>query len=477
MDCLLNKLKRYGAEILEHTYTKPNGEYPGFLFLVLASHPTETSFIRTELWLPDNYNGIFLGLGGGGMGGTLIEEPPEYLTLGYAVGYTDMGTSNYVSGDKLRAEADLFRDYTWRSTHITTVLAKSIIKEHYGQEPKHSYFFGESAGGLQAYSEAERYPEDYDGIIAGVSSHNALGLVTYLLWLHKALHTEDGKAIVSRDTAGRISLSAAKYFNSRGNGETGDNFITYPYLGENTVEDFIEFLKADIPELTEKELSALKLVYRGPRHGVTGEQLFAGLPLGAEMNSGSFDNEDSFGLGWFRMFLEEGYDDRDFDFSSHYEKLLYGIGRDFAAVSDDLSAFKKRGGKLIAYVGSADPAGPWAEGLKHYNSVCEKMGGYEKVKDFFKFFILPGRGHNKRHGLGLRLPLSARGGSLLDAIRAWREEGDEPEYLIGLHREADEDGNVTREFSRNVYPYKADKTKEGIDYPKCTSDRILSLLK
>ena len=474
---LLEKLKKYDVEIIDCTRIDGEDERPGIISLTLASWPTENSFIRSQIWLPDNYNGIFLGLGSGGMAGHLINPQWEYLSLGYSVGYTDMGTSLYLSGEKRHGGVDLFRDYTWRSTHLMTELAKRIIKDYYGREPLYSYFIGESAGGLQAYSEAERFPCDYDGIIAGVSSHNALGLITYFLWLYKILHRDDGTAIISREKANEISISAAKYFNTRGDGEIGDSFITYPYFDEKTIDDFLKFLHTDMPLLSDVELSTLRKAYEGPKNSLTGETLFTGLPLGSEMNSGSFDDTTEFGFTWFRLFFGDGYDDQYFDFAEQYEKLLEGIGRDFTAVSDDLSAFKEHGGKFISYVGSADPAGPWAEGLKHYNSVCEKMGGYEEVTSFFKFFILPGRGHNKRHGLGLRLPLGEDGAPLLDAVRAWREDGKEPNYLIGLHRDTDESGITTLEFSRTVYPYRADKTREGLDYPRCTSDRILNFLK
>jgi feruloyl esterase len=470
-------LNNCDVEVLrDEKIVSEGGKYSAAYFL-LISRPTDSSYIRSQIWLPDNYNGIFLGLGGGGMAGNLIEEAPwDYLCDGYAVGYTDMGTSRYVSGEEMRADIELWRDYTWRSTHVMTELAKNIIKNYYGEEPRYSYFFGESAGGLQAYSEAERFPMDYDGIVAGVSSHNALNLIVYFLWLHRSLRDETGRALISKDVACEISLKAREYFKLHGDGEPNDDFISYPYVAESTVDDFLLFLASSMPSLSKKQIDALRLAYNGPIHSVSGEQLFAGLPIGSEMNSGFFTDSKDFGFTWFKWLFGDGYSDNDFDFGAYYDKLIAELGCDFSAVSCDLNAFNEHGGKFISYVGTADPAGPWAEALKHYNSLCERSGGFDSVKSFFKLFLLPGRGHNKRHGLGLRLPLAPNGEHILSALRVWREKGEEPSYIIGSHIETSESGTVVKDFSRKILPYQADKLIEGRDFPRCTSDRILEAI-
>ena len=122
------------------------------------------SYIRSALWLPISWNGELLGLGNGGYGGTLCDEYWRYVTDGFAVCETDMGTSRMVSGEDDRFSIETLKDYGWRSTHIMTVAAKLIVAELYGEAPRRSFFYGSSAGGLQAFSEAQRYPEDYDGI-------------------------------------------------------------------------------------------------------------------------------------------------------------------------------------------------------------------------------------------------------------------------------------------------------------------------
>jgi feruloyl esterase len=445
-------------------------------YALVITAPHKDSLIRTQIWLPENYNGRFLGLGSGGQAGCLADMPIQYLEEGYAVATTDMGTSQYVSGEKTRASKNLYADYAHLSTHLMATIAKACITAYYGEEPKYSYFFGQSAGGLQGYSEVQYYPEDFDGVIAGVPSNNALHLILYFLWLHIKLRREDGTSRISASDAKEISVLAAEFFQSRGDGEAGDRFITYPYTDENTVTDFLAFLEKRMKTLSKEQLSVLKEVYDGPKHPHTGEQLFCGLPLGAEVNCGYFSEGANFGFFWFRLFFGEGYDDRNFSFDTHYEQLLSAIGKDFTANNPDLSAFASRGGKFLTYSGTEDASGPWADAMKYYNRVCAAMGGYENAQGFYKHFVLPGRGHGER-GRGLFCPRGRDlNESLLSALRGWREEGIAPEYLLCAHYDTNEDGTRSLAYTRKIFPYRGDKTREGIDFPKTTSDRILAFL-
>jgi feruloyl esterase len=242
--------------------------------IVVESRPTESSLIRTAIWLPDDWNGIFVGLGNGGIGGniggpTLISD---YAKKSFACATTDMGTSKIRSGERKTADAELWKDYAWRSTHVMTVVSKLLIAGYYGREPQYSYFFGASAGGLQAFSEAQRFPEDYDGILAGVPSNNALNLIVHFLWMHVNLRNKDGKSKFAPGDAEEISRYAAAFFSARGDGEPGDDFVTYSYTDANTVADFLEFLHRKAPRFTPQQLKALEMVYNGPVHKKTGEQ-------------------------------------------------------------------------------------------------------------------------------------------------------------------------------------------------------------
>ena len=438
----------------------------------VLSRPTEESYIRFVVWLPEDWNGILLGLGSGGVAGKLIPAPWWHMLDGYAAVHTDMGTSRFLSGEQRGATVELYRDYTWRSTHLMTVCAKLICRENYGRPPSYSYFIGASAGGLQALSEVQRFPEDYDGVIAGVPSNNALNLIIYFLWLYQKLHREDGSARITEEEAARISQYAAAFFRARGDGEPGDDFVSYPYTDENTVEDFLAYLRDAWPSLTEEAIGILRELYRGPRNPQTGEQIFCGMPIGAERNSGYFKEMTAFGYPWLRFLYGDDYDDRRFDFREDYERLYAYIGKDFTANDPNLAAFCDRGGKLIVYLGVADPAGPYADALHYYNRVCDTLGGVSRVLSFFRFFLLPGKAHGDT-GLGVRqIYGEGQGVPLLTAIRKWREEGKAPAYLSCAHI-TEENGESKVKFTRDIYPYLGEKRIEGKEYPPTTCRRYL----
>ena len=194
-----------------------------------------------------------------------------------------MGTSRLIAEDFPKFSYDVLKDYRWRSTHITTVVAKIIIEALYGKPPTRSYFFGSSAGGLQGYSEAQRFPGDYDGILVGVPSNNGFNYYIYNIWLFQKLVRSDGKQYFSSLDAEKINKCAVEFFRAHGDGEAGDDFITFPYLDENTVDNFIKHLGKHISEFTEEQLNALRNAYNGPVHTETGAQIFSGIPIGSEI--------------------------------------------------------------------------------------------------------------------------------------------------------------------------------------------------
>ena len=132
--------------------------------------PASDSLINMELWLPSqNWNGKFMGVGNGGFAGSiqgLANDMPQALRLGYATAGTDTGHQEQ-GGDWAIGHPEKMIDFGYRATHEMTLKAKQIVKTFYGENPKYSYFKGCSTGGRMALMEGQRYPDDYDGIIAG----------------------------------------------------------------------------------------------------------------------------------------------------------------------------------------------------------------------------------------------------------------------------------------------------------------------
>lgn len=438
------------------------------------------SYIRHEVWLPENWNGIFLGLGNGGIAGKIDPDNCRYCRDGYAVAQTDCGTSALRAGLVKKASREMWLDKGWRSTHVMTTVAKELIRAHYGRDAEYSYFRGASAGGAQAFSEAQRFPEDYDGILAFVPSNNTLYLIAYFLWSHNVMCDRSGAPYISDAEKKEIHGCAVEYFRKFEPIEDGENYVATGWAGENTVEDFLSFLREKMPKLTDFQIESLRKLYTGPVNPKTGEQIYCGMPIGAEMHCeyiGESEASDDFGFPWFRIFFDEGYSDNDFDFSDHLEKMIEGVGSDFTKNEADLSAFAKLGGKLVVYSGGVDPYGPWADAMNYYNRVCAAMGGYDEVKGFFRYFVMPGRAHST-DGYGVNAVYATFDGEFdLNAVRKWREEGIAPERLYGARvvekkNDAGETVGTETRFVKPIYPYAADKI-EGKDFPRCTAERYL----
>ncbi|MBO5714457.1 MAG: tannase/feruloyl esterase family alpha/beta hydrolase, partial [Clostridia bacterium] len=325
-----------------------------------------------------------------------------------------------------------------------------------------------SAGGLQSYSEVQRYPKDYDGVIAGVPSNNASNLVVYFLWLFNKLHDENGKSKIEYSLAKEISLKSAKFFQLHGDGEKGDDFITFGYIDENTITNFIEFLSKEMPNLTKEQLDLLQQLYLGVKNPERGQQIFCGLPIGSERNCNEFldSKTNKFGYFWFRLLFGEDFDERNFDFDKDYQKFIELVGEHFSATDTNIQAFFDNDGKFLSFSGLADPSGPWADNLKYYNSVCENLGGYDIVSKSFKLFLLPGKSHGNA-GLGVNKIGYHQGNYLIDVVRDWREKGIEPMSLSCSHVDVI-DGREVVKFTREIPPYKNDKKVEGKDFPPST---------
>ena len=149
----------------------------------MVLRPAKGSNINVEVWLPDaeKWNARFLGLGNGGAAGKINSGSLAGVSAaGYAVATTDMGTAP--NPDSGVGNPEVWKDFGFRATHLMTVAAKQIVRAHYGKDPEFSYFSGGSTGGQQALQEAQRYPEDYDGIAAAVAAHCRTPLHAYFLW-------------------------------------------------------------------------------------------------------------------------------------------------------------------------------------------------------------------------------------------------------------------------------------------------------
>lgn len=448
------------------------------LVVSVESSYEENSFVRHKIWLPNKWNGIFLGVGNGGSAGKFGNYIYE-ATDGYAVAQTDMGTYKLLNEPMVLAPDAIWTDYGKRSTHKMVEVANEIILARYGKKQTYSYFSGGSAGGLQGFSEFQNYPEDFDGVIARVPSNNALCFRMYRFWCFIKLRKGGNPFFTDKEREDIYSL-VLEFFN--GYGKVKNGYITHGWVGEDTVDKFIKFVKEKRPDFTNEQIEGLRALYEGPVNPRTGKRIFCGMPFGAEINSGDLGDSnrlEQYGSPWFRVFFGEGYKDQDFDFDKYADIFVRRHYLTNMANNPNIQKFKERGGKIICYSGGADPLGPWPDAMNYYNRVCKSFGGYDNVKDFFKYFVIPGRAHGEKNGYGLNIVKADENGtSLLDMLRAWREKGIEPKYLYGLRCEdvLDDKGNVIGKkeiFGERVYPYEGNLIA-GKDFQPSTDEYYLN---
>ena len=431
---------------------------PDFTRVEYTAKPGKRSYIRNEIWLPDaeKWNGRFVGLGNGGMAGSIrYDRLTVFLRAGYACANSDLGTS---AGKFCGVgNPDVYADFGWRATHIMTEDAKALIRVRYGRDAEFSYFYGASTGGQQAFSEAERFPEDYDGICAGVPAFNRVSLHIYFIWNYRKLHTSDGCSLFTDNQIAEISALAPVYFRDHGGAYEGDAFVSYPWHGDRTPEEFVAFVSSHVSWMTDEKAEALRAVYSGPSDPLTGERIYCGMPIGAELNSGgmlTFSRPGCPNSYPFLWVFGRDYSLYDFDFSSDADKARRVLSQDMDANDDDLSAFAARGGKLLTFSGSADPWVPYPESFAFCERAAAGAGGAEKLLSFFRCFLIPGRAHSGGIGAEEIYPENRSDRSLgaFDALTEWVEKGKAPDRLTAVSTENPSVAGK-RPFERPVYPY------------------------
>lgn len=391
--------------------------------------------VRVDVYLPIGWNKKFLMRGNGGFAGVMDRGGAlQNLRLGYAVGVTDTGHEEArQSLGSFAVERQKFYDYAFRSLHLTVVVSRRMIQAFFGAAPEKSYYLGCSTGGRQGLMLAQRFPEDFDGIVAGAPVLDFSGTMTQYVSTARAL--KEGPLSVAKVAV----LGAAIYAKCDVLDGLKDGLIEDPKKcpfdprkdlkvcgGEETMDCF-----------TEKQIATLETIY-APVMGPNGVVL-EGWPLGAEALGANGKP------GWAEWIVKDDGPTISYRFGeSFFRYMAWGTPRPqqvltdvdineavkgtawlrpmLDAVDPDLSAFRKRGGKLLMYYGLADPALNANMAFRYFDAVKAKMGG--EVGDFFHFLTMPGVFHCGG-GPGC--------GSVdwLAAMVDWVEKGRAPERVIG----------------------------------------------
>ena len=387
--------------------------------------------VNFRVGLPEAWNGKFLFLGVGGLGGS-IANLSSGLTRGYATASTDTG---HVSSDQTWASNRAKEiDYGHRGTHVTAVSSKAVASAFYGKAPQHAYFNGCSNGGRQAMMEVQRYPEDFDGIIAG---HPATGTpmqvgraIVYQHMLASADNLLNDAAIEALSTA---TLAACDDKDG-----LRDGLITDPRACTFNV-DSLTSLTAGQRETIKKIYGGVKTkdgkVYAhgfpvGHEGGTTGWRAWISganppvtqpdgtLVYGPERRPGGFGlmdpnfrtlalDRDDPGYTWKDVTI-----DRDLPRFKTMTEIL-------TPANTDLRPYKKRGGKLLMYHGWADPGISATGTVDYYEDMVKKVGGQKDADTFARLYMIPGM-HHCSGGVGTGTF------DMLTVLEQWVEKGVAP---------------------------------------------------
>jgi feruloyl esterase len=354
-----------------------------------------SSDIEFELWLPPrtSWNGKFAGVGSGGSTG-IIQYPSlsRMLARGYATVATDNGHHSEYGYDVTWAFglAERITDFGYRAQHVVTEIGKTLTGQFYGRSPQHSYFIGCSQGGHHALTEAQRFPDDYDGIVAGAPVYNWTNEMAGQAWNVRALRETPAGSLAK----GKLTALYQAVIQACGG---ADGLVDDPRqcsFDPATIQCRTEDSSAC---LSAKEVSAVKRMYEGPRTS-GGVQIYPGLSPGGE---GSWErlwsNPKHLGGSWegfyrFMVFDDPSWDLRTLNFDRDPAFTTQKLGTILDPDNPDLTAFAHRGGKLIVYHGWGDDMVPSQVSIDYWTSVNQRIGA-PHVDEFFRLFMIPGMAH------------------------------------------------------------------------------------
>jgi Tannase and feruloyl esterase len=461
---------------------KPVAVKAPFCRVQAALKSSPDSDVTLEVWLPPEaaWNGKYEGVGNGGFAGSLIYNAMEWaLEAGYAVSGTDTGhAGGPLDAGWALGHPEKIVDFGWRAIHDTAQVSKAIVETYYAKPPAHAYFTGCSDGGREALMEAQRFPKDYDGIVAGAPANFWTKLLTNAVWTDQALTaTPDGW--ISPEKLAVVTDAALKACH----GENG--FLDDP--GQCHFDPSSVVCKAGQTDqcLSEPDVAALKKVYSGTQDA-SGKSVFPGYPPGGESGPAAWSLWISgrepkrmagtllhgFGTGYFAnmVFDKPNWDFRGQNVADDLAQAQQKTGKALDSADPDLSAFQAAGGKLLQYHGWSDAAIPAGSSIVYYEQVVAKMGGIENIQSFYRLFMAPGMQHcggglapNAVGGVfGMPSPSRDPAHDVVSALARWVENGKAPDQIIAtLYRDDDPSKGVAAQRPWCPYPAVARYSGQG----------------
>jgi feruloyl esterase len=500
---------------------------PAFCRVTATLVPMSDSAIKIEVWLPKTtWNSRFLGTGGGGFQGIISYTAlAAGIQQGFAAANSDLGTGAsgcsplycgsagnmgnplaILFGDPATPTTGLFghperiKDFGHRAIHLMTLRGKEIANAFYGQRERTAYFAGCSTGGQNALMEAQRFPEDYNGILAGAPAFNRTHLHMAALSVWQNAHATPGRLILPGQMT-LINKAVLAQCAGQDGGTTTDPFLTDPRDCKFDPK-VLQCTGATVPPacLSAEQVTTIRNYYAGTFNPRTGELINPGAARGAET-----DNIFALGLLFAESLPEPAFDGlfywvfgstfghpasahsyATFDFDRDADTVDDQLARTLNANSTDLSDFNRRGNKLLMYHGWADPLIPPQSSINYFNALVRDDdrdhdhgrvqqvdfrpgdgGKLSATQKYARLFMVPGMFHCS----------AGPGPNVFDALTPlvkWVEQGEAPETILATKFVADTPPAVQMTRPLCVYPkvakYKGSGDSNVADNFVCVTD-------
>jgi feruloyl esterase len=451
--------------------------------------PGPGSNVHFEVWIPTDgsWNGKYQQVGNGGFAGAIqFAAVANAVSRGYAAASTDDGTAGPPRGAPAFIDNDdVLHDYGYRAVKATGDDSKALIQLLTGSAPSKSYFVGCSDGGREGLQEAQRYPEDFDGIIVGSPVNDQVGEfgASYLWNMQATLSGPQTNGVpdayIPASKLALLTNAALAACAGRDGGLASDGFLMDPRECRFD-PSVVQCRKNQDPAtcLTPAQVAAAQKIYDGPHdHGIL---LFPGLEPGGESVTGDWQSwitgssptspGSQFGLGFgFTCSLMQNAATCDYlaaDVVQQDRAARESLQPIISSVNPNLQPFRARGGKMIQYAGWADAAIAPANGLNYYRKVSHTIGN---PSDFYRVFMVPGMAHCSGGAGANAFGNGTVNGPVLDAdhdlvmaLERWVEQGVAPDKIIATHY-VNNDAKQGVAFQRPLCPYPERAEYQGGD--------------
>ena len=456
--------------------TALSAKLPAFCRVAGMLRPTSDSVIRFEVWMPgEGWNERIADVGNGGFGGSIgYAQMANNLLRGYATAGSDAGhQAEAEDASWAYKHPEKIADFGYRAVHLTALRSKEMVKAFYSRAQTKAYFDACSDGGREALMEAQRFPEDYDGILAGAPANNWTHMITGGLALMQATLRDPAAYISSMKlpAINRASLAACDARDGLKDGVVSDP----AHCGFDPAVLLCKGLD-DVSCLTAPQVASLKSFYAGGKDA-NGAAIFPGLlpgdenPIWHDWILGNAPGGSNYATGFFRYMVvnDPVWQPLTADVDKTLRVAMSKVAKDVDATDPDLSRFAARGGKLIMYHGWNDPAiSPW--NTIHYFSAVQKTMGMQRADAAVRLYMVPGMEHCT-NGPGpnvfgqLSFPGAGGDGTgAMDKLRIWVEKGEAPDTILATKIAGTREAPVTT--VRLLCPYPQQQRYDGKGDPK-----------